>query len=167
MAEHYRQYAKDRLSIALEMVRSGALSTRAAAKTYGVPKSTISDKIRGKVQDDARSGPATVLTKAEETSLVEYLQLMSSIGYPLNRSLFCRETKRILDIDGRPNPFKNNMPGITFITSLLLLFSLFVVDSSNIWAIVSTIPWRFFTVSWLLHAVLVQLLYQLKLYTVH
>jgi len=62
-------------------------------------------------ESDTRPGPTTVLTSAEEKTLVNYINLMSEIGYPLTRHELLKEVKRILDLDGRRTPFPNNLPG--------------------------------------------------------
>ena len=36
---------------------------------------------------------------------------MASIGYPISREELLNEVKKIIDIDGRSTPFKNNKPG--------------------------------------------------------
>ena len=78
----YRSYSNEQLQTALTLVRSGALSARCASRNFSIPKTTLLDKLRDRVPDRARSGSATTLTKAEESALVNYIVLMSSIGYP-------------------------------------------------------------------------------------
>jgi len=53
---------------AIEAVRRGQ-SVRRAAELYNVPRSTLSDKVLGKVPMEAKSGPPTYLTTEEEKSL--------------------------------------------------------------------------------------------------
>ena len=43
--------------------------------------------------------------------LVDYINLMSSIGYPLTKDQLLWEVKRILDLDGRKTKFTDNLPG--------------------------------------------------------
>lgn len=40
--------------------------------------------------------------------LIQYIYIL---GYPLTRKELLFETKRIMDIDGRKTPFKDNLPG--------------------------------------------------------
>ena len=42
-----RQWNPKDLELALKEVRSGQISTRAAAKKYGIPKSTMQDYVKG------------------------------------------------------------------------------------------------------------------------
>lgn len=105
------KYHPEQMALAIQMVKNCQLSKQAAAKAYGVPKTTLLDKLSGRVPEaPTKPGPKTILTKAEETVLVNYAKLMAEIGCPLSRPEFCREVKKILDLDGRPNPFQNNLP---------------------------------------------------------
>ena len=68
-------------------------------------------RLKGFIADDASHGAPTELTKAEERVLVDYINLMSSIGYPLTKDQLLWEVKRILDFDGRKTKFTDNLPG--------------------------------------------------------
>ena len=57
------------------------MSVRKAAEEYGVPRSTLHDRVTGKVALKARSGPKKHLTDEEEASLVDYLIGCASVGY--------------------------------------------------------------------------------------
>jgi hypothetical protein len=105
------KYAPEMMAKALEAVRSGAMSKKMAAKTFNVPRTTLLDKLAGRVPEVGNSGPKPVLNSAEEITLVNYAKLMQEIGYPLTRPEFLKEIKKILDIDGRKTPFANNLPG--------------------------------------------------------
>ena len=56
-------------------------------------------------------GHPTTLTTAEEETLVNYVKLMAEIGYPLTRKALSNEVERIIKLDGRKTPFKNDKPG--------------------------------------------------------
>ena len=102
----------EQMARAIEAVRSGNLSKKAAAKAYAVPRTTLLDKLAGRVPKPATPpGWKPTLTCAEEANLVRYAKLMFEIGYPLTKREFLKEVKHILDIDGRETPFKNNLPG--------------------------------------------------------
>ena len=105
------QYQPEQIALAIRMVKSGQLSKKAAAKAYGVPKTTLLDKLSGRVPETpTKPGPKTVLTAGEESVLVNYAKLMTEIGYPINKREFCGEVKKVLDFDGRQTPFKENLP---------------------------------------------------------
>ena len=59
----YGHYDHARIALALDAVRSGRCTQRNAAKEFGIPRTTIGDRLRGKIADDARSGSSTVLPK--------------------------------------------------------------------------------------------------------
>lgn len=56
-----------------------------AALEYGVPKSTLKDRVAGRVQHGAKSGKTPYLSPNEEKELVDYLITCSKIGYPKRR----------------------------------------------------------------------------------
>ena len=58
---------------------------RKAAVDYCVPRSTLHDKIYGKVIHGTKSGPRKYLTSLEEEQLVSHLRNCSSIGYGKSR----------------------------------------------------------------------------------
>ncbi|XP_060791261.1 homeobox and leucine zipper encoding b isoform X2 [Neoarius graeffei] len=104
------KYTAEQMQLAIEMVRTGNMSKKEAALTYGVPRSTLIDKLSGRVPEVGKPGPDTVLSAAEERALVGYLKLMAEIQYPLTRAEFLFQVKKVLDIDGRKTSFTNNLP---------------------------------------------------------
>lgn len=113
------QYKPEQMAMAINAVKSG-MAKKAAAKLYQVPKTTLLDKLAGRVPEETtKPGTKPTLTKAEETTLVNYGKMMCEIGYPLTSKEFRTEVKRILDIDGRQTPFKENMPGRQWMSSFI------------------------------------------------
>ncbi|XP_053392074.1 uncharacterized protein LOC128554789 [Mercenaria mercenaria] len=113
-ASKYRQYSPSKVATAVSMVESGAMTKRKVAITYGIPRTNFhvtGTWWGGKAPLGAKPGKPCVLTEAEEVVLVDYVKLMSSIGYPLKRQELCYEVKKVLDHDGRKTPFKDNLPG--------------------------------------------------------
>ena len=106
-----KQYPPEKMQAALAAVRNG-MSKKRASIVFQVPRTTLLDKLAGRVPEKARSGPSPVLTMSEERVLVEYLILMSKIGYPMTRKDLVNEVKVVLDADGRKNPFVDNRPGM-------------------------------------------------------
>ena len=92
---------------ATEEVQKGNLSIRGAAAKYGIPRSTIHDHASLKVKEVSRPGPKPVLTKEEEEELVQWIVKMSEIGYDQCQQQVCAMVKRLLDQNGRQNPFLN------------------------------------------------------------
>ena len=95
---------------ALHSKQQDNVPIRTAARAYGIPKSTLHDHYSGKLQSSKR-GPCTVLSGAEEAKLASWAIGMINIGYEHTREQVSEMAKRILDQDGRSNPFINNYPG--------------------------------------------------------
>ena len=76
----YRDYSAERMVRAFEAVQQGELSVCQAAEEYGVPRSTLQDKVAGRSVLNARSGWA-LLTANEEKHLADFLIGCASIGY--------------------------------------------------------------------------------------
>lgn len=113
-------YGPEQMAKAISTVRSGAMSRKLAAKTFQIPRTTLIDKLAGRVPEErGHTGRKPVLTIEEENTLVRYAQLMAEIGYPLTKAEFSKEVKHVLDIDGRNTPFKNNLPGYKWFNSYM------------------------------------------------
>jgi len=81
----YKHWSEERLQLAHDAwhKEGGKVSIRQVAAEYDVPKSTLSDRISGKVQFGAHSGPARYLTDDDEAELVNFLTGCSAIGYDM------------------------------------------------------------------------------------
>jgi len=67
---------------------------------YGVPKSSLGDRISGRVKPGALSGPPKYLSTEEENELVRHLSRCASIGYAKSRKEVLILVQRILDSRG-------------------------------------------------------------------
>lgn len=74
------------MSQAIKAVLEKKKSIRVASLHYNVPKSTLGDRISGRVCIGAVSGPAKYLTADEELELCRFLVRCSAIGYPKTRT---------------------------------------------------------------------------------
>ena len=70
---------------AMKAVIHDGMSIRKAACVYGVPKSTLGDRISGKVLPGTKSGPPSYITEKEEQELVTFMTRSSAIGYGRTR----------------------------------------------------------------------------------
>ena len=95
----YRDYSAERMVRAFEAVHQGELSVCRAAEEYGVPRSTLQDKVAGRFVLNARSGWA-LLTANEEKHLAEFLIGCASIGYAKSRKAVLSIVQQILDSRG-------------------------------------------------------------------
>jgi len=64
---------------------------------FGVPKSTLGDRISGRVLPGASCGPKGYLTPEEEEELVNFLLHCAAMGYPKSRHEVLALVKRILE----------------------------------------------------------------------
>ena len=79
--QKYRQWSEESMVGALKAVSQGMGINRAALE-FGIPKTTLKDRVAGRVQYGCKAGRAPYLTFDEEEELVEYLKTCAKIGYP-------------------------------------------------------------------------------------
>lgn len=81
----YKSWGEAKTARALSMVtREGMLITEASLQ-FGVPKSTLGDRISERVLCGARSGTETYLDGSEEEKLVQLLLRCAEIGHAKSR----------------------------------------------------------------------------------
>jgi len=73
------------------------MAIRQAALRFGVPKSTLGDRISGRVLPGASCGPKGYLTPEEEEELVNFLLRCAAMGYPKSRHEVLALVKRNLE----------------------------------------------------------------------
>ena len=88
------------LQKAYEAVQCGSLSIRCAAEEFRVPRSTLADRVSGRVVSGATSGPTRYLSAVEEEELVHFLQGCSSIGYGRSRKDIIGIVQQVVDKKG-------------------------------------------------------------------
>ena len=76
-----KEWSCESMELALRDVTNGALSVRRAALEYGVPKSTLGDRVSGRVCPGAVGGPPRYLDDQEEEELVRFLIGCAEVGY--------------------------------------------------------------------------------------
>ena len=82
-----RQWSNENMLMAMNDVKEGKLTAYTAAKKYNVPRRTLDDRLKGRVQHGTNPGPSTVLTKEEEANLVAYLLHTAQHGFPLTPTM--------------------------------------------------------------------------------
>ena len=70
--DKYKTWSDDVMQKALESVRLEGRSVRRAALEYGVPRSTLADRVSGRVSHGVLSGPPRYLNDEEEEELVSF-----------------------------------------------------------------------------------------------
>lgn len=98
-----KKWTDEAMERALIEVKSGRCTVRQAAKEFGVPKSSLGDRVSGRVTPGSRSGPAQLIPSADEELLVEFSLYMSKHGFPLTKqqlvsfasSIYKRQHRRV------------------------------------------------------------------------
>lgn len=105
------KYPDSAMQSAIKAVRENRFKIREASRHYGVPHSTLINKLKGRVPEKRKMGRDTYLTERKENLLVQYLIANAKKGIPLKKLTLMETVKNIIDEDGRKTPFKNNRPG--------------------------------------------------------
>ncbi len=103
---------------AIKACKEGQMSVRAAAQHYGLPKSTLQDRVSG--AHGPEHGRPTALCKEEEEYIVDMVKQCSEWGFPFTARDLQLFIKQYLDRKGEAERFKNNMPTHGFVDSLLM-----------------------------------------------
>lgn len=116
----YLSYSEEALQKAIEFVQNGTLKVKEAAEKYKIPVSTLSRKYRHKNCTQEKAGHPTLFSKEEEKSFVEYVQLLSHWGFPLDSmDLRVFAQKYLNKIGKNIYRLKNNLPGIDWARNFL------------------------------------------------
>jgi hypothetical protein len=124
-------YSDAQLRDALLEVRNGTMSERAASKAYGIPRSTLKDRIGERVERQTAGRPP-VLTEDEENLIVERLVMQGEWGFPLTSLDLRNVIKDYLDSQGRTTRFVDNMPGLDFVPGFLRRHPTLSVRKANL-----------------------------------
>jgi len=86
---------------ATKAVISEGKSIRRAAMQYNVPRSTLFDRVSGRVQPGAVSGPPKYLPFTEEAELAKFLSRCGTVGYARSKSEILALVQRVMDSQGK------------------------------------------------------------------
>ena len=106
--KRHKQYSKEDMSNALKAVEEDDMKIMVAAKVYGVPRKTLSDRVNG--THSSKGGPSTILTAEEEGYLVIYIQYMAKRCFPLSITQIRGFAWAIVMKSGRTKQFKGSGP---------------------------------------------------------
>ena len=102
---------------ALLDIRENKISLRKAAQKYELSRSTIHDRLLGKVgEGPTKMGPDPYLSVEEETLISQWCMDVSQCGFPLKREDLLNTVQKIIIDSKRSTPFKNNRPGKTWLS---------------------------------------------------
>ena len=77
-----RRWGLKDMEVAMEAVEKGTTVSKASRK-FNVPRKTLDDRVKGRVEHGSNPGPNTALTAEKEKALVAYLFYMAERGFPL------------------------------------------------------------------------------------
>lgn len=80
-----KQWAEASMVGALNEVKKGKYSINRIAYMYGVPRSTLKDRVTGRVKHGTNPGPSPYLNKEEEQKLANHLVHVAKLGYGKTR----------------------------------------------------------------------------------
>ena len=103
-------YPVENMIEAVEAVRAGA-SIREAASKYGVPRSTLGDRVSGRIDLNARPGRDPVFPKEVEDSMVGKAMSRADQGFGLSKRTMIARAGTLCKTMGLKNSFTNGKPG--------------------------------------------------------
>ena len=127
---NYRhKYSAETIRKALKDVKDKTMTLNEASVKYGVPKTTLYDRM---TTASDKVGRPTVLTAEEEDIIAERLIILGEWGFPLNVSDLKHLIKAYLDGCGRTTRLVNNMPGKDFISGFLKRHRELTIRTANL-----------------------------------
>lgn len=95
---------------AVSAVKNGMAALR-VSKQFAVPRTTLLDKVAGRVPIDKKIGPETVLKKEEESLLVKWMFHVVKCGFPITKEALLESVQMLLRQMDHVTPFTNGKPG--------------------------------------------------------
>jgi hypothetical protein len=90
------------------------MSAVAASKKFGIPRSTLGDRLTGKVLDDATLGRKPILPPSIEKEIVDVVCLSAERGFGITKAQLLNRVGSLTKAMKLPTPFKDGLPGNDF-----------------------------------------------------
>ena len=100
---------EETLQRAVDLVRSGRMTYRQAQLTFGIPRSTLSDKVNGNTTSQLK-GPEPYLGREVEERIASWLKKMARVGYGQTRDTLFDKVQDIVARLNIPTPFPDGRP---------------------------------------------------------
>ena len=104
---------------AVSEVNRGNLSIRKAASIYNVPRSSLHDRISGRVATDALPGKQTVFPANVERLLADRVKEAAEMGFGIDRQELKAKASRLAASLKLKTPFKNGIPGDDWVNGFI------------------------------------------------
>lgn len=109
---HIFKYDEVALKKTLEDIKEHGMGIREACRLNGVPRSTIQDRIHGRIMEKKRKiGPDPVLGIKGEEKICQWVTNMAKCGFPIRKKDLLETVAGIVKDSGKPTPFKEGKPG--------------------------------------------------------
>ena len=102
---------------AVEAIKEGTLGLNEASRSYQVPRSTLRDRITGRVMHGKKSGPKPYLSSEEEKELVTFLKQAASIGYGKTKKEVLAMVQKTFNGEGWWSRFMSRNPKLSLRTA--------------------------------------------------
>ena len=102
------------LKTAIKDVKENKTAINRAAKTVGIPRSTLNNHFNGKAKGFVRGRPP-VFTHDEEQGLVDLIFKLSESGFGLDKDTLISVVAEFAKCVGKSNKFVNGIPGIDWV----------------------------------------------------
>ena len=97
-----KQWLDESMNGALEAVKGGLMGVNQVSRNFGVPRTTLRDRISGRVEHGAKSGPTPYLTEKEDQELASFLRQASRIGYGKTKKEVLAIVQKRVEKKGHP-----------------------------------------------------------------
>ncbi|XP_063542660.1 tigger transposable element-derived protein 1-like [Cydia strobilella] len=105
-------YSQQDLNNAIEKVRRKELTNGEASRIYGIPTSTLNDRVRQKTGHLSTSlGRPTIIPAEKEKSLADCLRTIEKWGWGLSRKEILDLVQQFIQRNRLSTPFRNGRPG--------------------------------------------------------
>lgn len=105
-------YTVEAMQNAMEAVKSGFLTRAAASKKFGVPRSTLKDRLSGRHTGGKKSGPGTALSTEMEALIARWIAEIAARGFPTTKRQLLASVELYLKLSNSPNKFKKDRPSL-------------------------------------------------------
>ena len=80
-----KQWTNEQMKNAMEAVETTTCGVNEAARVYGVPATTLKERVSGRVKHGTKSGASKYLNDDEEKELADFLKESSEVGFGKTR----------------------------------------------------------------------------------
>lgn len=113
-------YSEDALNNALSDIRGNIKGIREACRHYGIPRSTIQDRLSGRVAEKRRKvGPDPIFGFDGENKIVDWIIELAKSGISINKEDLLETVAGLAKDLGKDNCFPGGKPGIRWYMNFL------------------------------------------------